>query len=162
MAAQPEPLPTRSPEQSDEPSSLRYAWYVVGVLTVFYSFSFIARAIFSLLVQPIRRDLHINDTQVGILVGFTFSVVYTFLGVPLGRLADIYSRRLIIGAGVVMWSLFTAASGFAQTYSQMLWLRMGVGAGEAALSPAAYSLIADYFPRKRLATAISVYSIGIY
>ena len=93
-----------APVEVERPASLRYAWYVVGILTVLYSFSFIARAIFSLLVQPIRHDLHISDTQVGILVGFSFAVIYTLLGVPLGRLADIYSRRLIIGAGVVVWS----------------------------------------------------------
>jgi len=142
--------------------SLRYAWYVVGVLTLLYAFSFIDRQIFSLLVGPLRRDLHIGDAKMSLLIGFSFALFYTFFGIPLGRLTDIYSRRLIIAAGLVLWSGFTASCGLAQTFETMLLLRMGVGVGEAALSPAAYSLITDYFPRERLATALSVYSMGIY
>jgi MFS family permease len=142
--------------------SLRYAWYVVGVLTLIYTFSFIDRQIFSLLVGPLRRDLRIGDTQISLLIGFSFALFYTSFGIPIGRLTDIYSRRLIIAIGLVVWSLFTAACGLARSFELMLVLRMGVGMGEAALSPAAYSLITDYFPRARLATAISVYSMGIY
>jgi MFS family permease len=150
----------------DTPSARRhpltYAWYVVAVLTLVYSFSFIDRQIFSLLVGPLRRDLHITDTQVSLLIGFSFAVFYTFFGIPIGRLTDVFSRRTIIAIGLVLWSLLTAGCGLADTFTQMLLLRMGVGVGEAALSPAAYSLITDYFPPKRLATAISVYSMGIY
>jgi MFS family permease len=142
--------------------SLRYAWYVVGVLTLIYVFSFLDRQIFSLIVGPLRRDLHISDTQVSLLQGFSFAVFYTFFGIPIGRLADVYNRRTIIAVGLVLWSAFTAGCGLAGTFSRMLVLRMGVGVGEAALSPAAYSLITDYFPPQRLATAISVYSMGIY
>jgi MFS family permease len=142
--------------------NLRYAWYVVGVLTLLYAFSFIDRQIFSLLVGPLRRDLHIGDTQMSLLIGFSFALFYTFFGIPIGHLADIYSRRLIIAIGLILWSGFTAGCGLAFTFSAMLVLRMGVGVGEAALSPAAYSLITDYFPRDRLATALSVYSMGIY
>ena len=127
--------------------SLRYPWYVVGVLTLLYAFSFIDRQIFSLLVGPLCRDLHIGDAKMSLLIGFSFALFYTFFGIPLGRLADIYSRRLIIAAGLVLWSGFTASCGLAQTFEAMLLLRMGVGVGEAALSPAAYSLITDYFPR---------------
>jgi MFS family permease len=141
---------------------LRYAWYVVGVLTVLYAFSFISRQIFSLLVGPLRRDLHIGDTRMSLLIGFSFALFYTFFGIPIGHLADIYSRRLIIAIGLILWSGFTAGCGLALTFTAMLLLRMGVGVGEAALSPAAYSLITDYFPRDRLATALSVYSMGIY
>jgi MFS family permease len=147
---------------ADSMHSLRYAWYVVGVLTLLYAFSFIDRQIFSLLVGPLRRDLHIGDAKMSLLIGFSFALFYTFFGIPIGRLADIYSRRLIIAAGLVLWSGFTASCGLAQTFETMLLLRMGVGVGEAALSPAAYSLITDYFPRERLATALSVYSMGIY
>jgi len=141
---------------------LRYAWYVVSVLTVLYAFSFISRQIFSLLVGPLRRDLHMGDTQMSLLIGFSFALFYTFFGIPIGHLADIYSRRLIIAIGLILWSGFTAGCGLALTFTAMLLLRMGVGVGEAALSPAAYSLITDYFPRHRLATALSVYSMGIY
>lgn len=139
-----------------------YAWYVVAVLMVIYVFSFVDRQILSLLVGPIRRDLGISDTQMSLLMGFSFAVFYTFFGIPLGRLADSRSRRGIIAAGLVLWSLMTAACGLAQRFWHFLLLRMGVGVGEAALSPAAYSLITDSFPRHRLATAISVYSMGIY
>jgi len=142
--------------------SLRYAWYVVAVLTLLYVFSFIDRQIFSLIVGPLRRDLQIGDTQVSLLMGFSFALFYTFFGIPIGHLTDIYSRRWIIGIGLVLWSGFTAGCGIAQTYAVMLVLRMGVGVGEAALSPAAYSLITDYFEGKRLATALSVYAMGIY
>src|SRR3984893_16414437 len=144
--------------------SMRYAWYVVGVLTLLYAFSFIDRQIFSLLVGPLRRDLHIGDTRISLLMGFSFALFYTFFGIPLGRLADIYSRRLIIAAGLVLWSGFTASCGFGTTFVRILfvWMRVGLGVGEAALSPAGYSLITDYFPRDRLATAVSVYSMGIY
>lgn len=152
-----------SDDINEEPyPKLGYAWYVVGVLTLVYVFSFIDRQILSLLVRPIKRDLGISDTQMSLLMGFSFAVFYTFFGIPLGRLADSRSRRTIIAIGFAAWSLFTAGCGLAKNFSQMLLLRMGVGVGEAALSPAAYSLITDSFPKRRLATAISVYSMGIY
>jgi MFS family permease len=135
---------------------------VVGVLTLVYVFSFIDRQILSLLVRPLRRDLQITDTEVSILMGFSFAVFYTFCGIPLGRLADTRSRRSIIAAGLVFWSAFTGLCGLARNFAQMLIYRMGVGVGEAALSPSAYSLITDYFPKEKLGTAISVYSMGIY
>jgi len=142
--------------------SLRHAWYVVGVLMLVYVFSFVDRQVFSLLVDPLRRDLDISDTQVSLLMGLSFALFYTCFGIPIGRLADTYSRRGIIAIGLLLWSLLTAACGLAGSYSQMLFLRMGVGVGEAALSPAAYSLITDLFPREKLASAISLYSMGIY
>ncbi len=139
-----------------------YAWYVVGVLTLAYVFSFIDRQILNLLVGPIERDLGINDTQMSLLMGFSFAVFYTLFGIPLGRLADSRSRRAIIAIGVAAWSLLTAGCGLARRYGELALLRMGVGVGEASLSPAAYSLIADSFQPKHRATAISVYSMGIY
>ena len=139
-----------------------YAWYVVGVLILAYIFSFIDRQILALLVQPIRRDLGISDTGMSLLMGFSFAVFYSFFGMLLGRLADLRSRRTLIVIGFSLWSLMTAGCGLARNFAQMLLLRMGVGVGEATLSPAAYSLIADYFPPRRRATALSVYSMGIY
>jgi len=146
----------------DSYPSRRYAWYVVGVLTLAYVFSFIDRQILTLLVGPIRRDLAINDTQMSLLMGLSFAVFYTLFGIPLGRLADAHSRRLIITAGLIVWSLMTAGCGLARRYWHLAVMRMGVGVGEASLSPAAYSLIADYFRPERRATALSVYSMGIY
>src|SRR5215211_5283997 len=140
----------------------RYAWYVVGVLAFVYIFSFIDRQILNLLVRPIRRDLGISDTQMSLLMGFAFALFYTFFGIPLGRLADSRSRRTLIALGFAFWSMFTAACGLAKNFAQLMLMRMGVGVGEAALSPAAYSMITDYFPPKRRATAISIYSTGIY
>ncbi len=142
--------------------SIRYAWYVVSILTLVYTFSFISRQILSLLIAPIRHDLGITDTEVSLLIGFSFALFYTFFGIPLGRLADVRSRRSIIAAGLAFWSLFSAGCGLARSFAQMLFLRMGVGVGEASLSPAAYSIITDYFPKELLATAISIYSMGIY
>ena len=127
-----------------------------------YVFSFLDRTILSLLVGPIRRDLHVTDTQVSLLMGFSFAVFYTFFGLLIGRMADAYSRRQLIAGGIATWSLFTAACGLAKNFGQMLLLRMGVGVGEASLSPCAYSLLTDYFPPSRRATAMSIYSMGIY
>src|SRR5690625_6426966 len=116
-------------------SGSRYAWYVVGVLLLAYTFSFIDRQILSLLVAPIERDLHINDTEMSLLQGFAFSVFYIVLGLPIARWADIGKRNRIILFGVVAWSLFTAACGLAQNFWTLFVLRIGVGAGEAALIP---------------------------
>lgn len=143
------------------PSSGR-AWFTVFILLLAYVLSFIDRQILNLLVEPIRHDLDITDTQMSLLMGLSFAIFYTIAGIPLGRVADSKSRRGLIGAGVFVWSLMTAACGLAQQYWHFILFRIGVGAGEAALSPAAYSLMADSFPPEKRATAISVYSMGIY
>jgi MFS family permease len=141
---------------------MAYPWMVVAILMVAYVFSFVDRQILNLLVGPIRRDLGISDTQMSLLMGFSFAIFYTILGIPLGRLADSWSRRGLIAGGVLVWSVMTALCGLAHTYWQLFLFRIGVGVGEATLSPAAYSMIADYFPPERRATAISVYSMGIF
>ena len=139
-----------------------YAWYVVIILMLAYTVSFIDRQILSLLVDPIRNDLDISDTEMSLLQGLSFAVFYTLMGLPLGRLADHRSRRGIITLGVFFWSVMTAACGFAKGYWQLFIARMGVGVGEAALSPSAYSMIADIIPPKRLSLAIGVYGIGVF
>ena len=139
-----------------------YPWYVVAVLTFAFTVAFIDRQILSLLVQPIRRDLGISDTQISLLAGFAFAVFYSILGVPIARLADRRSRRAIISIGVFLWSLMTAACGLAKSFAGLFAARVGVGVGEATLSPAAYSMIADYFPPQKLAQAIAVYAMGLY
>lgn len=143
------------------PSSAR-AWVTVAILMVAYVLSFVDRQILNLLVEPIRRDLLISDTQMSLLMGLSFALFYTVCGIPLGRVADTRSRRGLIAVGILFWSAATAACGMAKMYWQFLLCRIGVGVGEAALSPAAYSLIADSFPAERRATAISVYSMGVY
>lgn len=139
-----------------------YSWLVVFVLMLAYVSSFIDRQILSLLVGPIKRDMHLTDTQVSLLMGLSFALFYTLLGLPIGRWADRANRRNIIVLGILAWSLMTALGGVVKSYTQFFLVRMGVGVGEAALSPAAYSLLSDYFPKEKLATAISVYSAGVY
>lgn len=161
------PASATAPQRPSDPGeppypSVGYAWYVVAVLMIIYVFSFIDRQILGLLVEPIKRDLGINDTQMSYLMGLSFAVFYTFFGIPLGRMADSMNRTGIIAAGLALWSIMTAACGLVGNFAQFLFVRMGVGVGEAALNPSAYSLISDYFPREKLATAISVYSTGIY
>ncbi|MFN4145159.1 MAG: spinster family MFS transporter [Runella sp.] len=142
--------------------SLRYAWYVVAVLMLAYISSFIDRQVLTLLVKPLKRDFQITDTQYGLLVGLSFALFYTFLGIPIGRMADRQNRKRIIVWGITIWSLMTALCGITSTYNQLFLARIGVGIGEAALSPAAYSLITDLFPRHKLGTALGVYNIGVY
>ena len=139
----------------------RYAWYVVSVLTLAYLLSFLDRQILALLVEPIRRDLDISDTQVSLLGNLAFGIFYTVLGLPLGRAADRFSRRGIIAAGVTIWCLMTAMCGLARNFGQLFLARVGVGVGEAALNPAALSLISDYFPRKTRGRALTFYNMGV-
>lgn len=139
-----------------------YAWYVVLLCMVAYIFSFIDRQILALMIGPIRKDLEISDTQFSLLHGLAFSLFYATMGVPIARLADSRSRPAIIAVGVFLWSLATAATGLSRNFLQVFIARMGVGVGEAALSPATYSMIADLFPKKTLGRALAVYSIGSF
>jgi MFS family permease len=140
----------------------RYAWYLVGVLCVAYTLSFVDRMILALLVEPIKRDLGISDTQVGLLHGFAFAIFYTTLGVPIARLADRTDRRRLIAAGIAFWSAMTALCGLARGFWELFLARIGVGVGEASLSPAAFSMLADAFPADRLGRALGVYSSAIF
>ena len=124
--------------------------------------SFIDRQVITLLVQPIRADLAISDTQMSLLMGFAFVIFYVTMGVPIARLSDRYSRRTIIAIGIFLWSLATAACGLARNFWQLFLARVGVGVGEATLTPAAYSMIADYFPKAILGRAIGLYAVGVY
>ena len=139
-----------------------HAWYVVAVLTLANVSGFVDRQILSLLVEPIKRDLGVSDTQVSLLMGLSFAVFYSVLGIPIGRLADRGSRRAIVAVGAVLWSAMTALSGLARTFTQLFVLRIGVGVGEATLGPSAVSMIADAFPRERRGTAMSVYMLGTF
>lgn len=132
------------------------------VLLVAYTFSFIDRTILALLVQPIQRDLGIGDTEISLLHGLAFALFYTVLGIPIARLADSRSRRGIIAIGIAVWSIATAACALARNFAQLFIARVMVGVGEAALSPAAYSLITDIFPKRKLGTALAIYQVGLY
>ncbi|WP_206366278.1 spinster family MFS transporter [Sphingomonas flavalba] len=144
------------------PVSERHAWYVVWLCMVAYIFSFIDRQILALLIGPIQADLGITDTQFGLLHGLAFSIFYATMGIPIATLSDRTSRPLIIAAGVAFWSLATAACGVARGFTQMFIARICVGAGEAALSPATYSLISDLMPREKLGRAVALYSLGSF
>ena len=137
------------------------AWYALGVLTLCYTFSYIDRQILAFLVGPLKQDMHITDTQIGLLQGLAFAMFYAFFGLPMGMLADRFNRRNIVLAGLVVWSAMTALSGAARGYWTLAFARMGVGIGEAVINPCALSMIADYFPRERLSSALSVYMMGI-
>ncbi len=153
---------TNTPAQEPPWPAPVYGWYVTIVLTMAYTISFIDRQILNLLVEPIRHDLGISDVQISLLQGFAFALFYALMGVPIARLADRGNRRTIIAVGIFVWCLMTAACGLARNYLQLFLARVGVGVGEAALSPAAYSLLADYFPPERLARAAGTYSLGVY
>ncbi len=146
---------------ADAEYSSRRAWYAVFVLTVCYTFSFVDRLILAFLVTPLKHDLHLSDTQVGLLQGLAFAMLYSILGIPFGLAADRLNRRNLIAAGLIAWSLMTSLGSVARSFGTLALARMGVGVGEASLSPAAFSLIADYFPRERLSSAMSVYSMGV-
>ncbi|MFP6792986.1 MAG: MFS transporter, partial [Pseudomonadales bacterium] len=151
---------TQSTETS-APTSLTYAWYVVAVLLTAQAFSFLDRMIMGLLVGPIRESFQISDTQYSLLAGLAFSLFYAIMGLPLARIADRSSRRNLIVVGIAVWSFMTAACGLAKGYWSLFVARVGVGIGEATLGPAAYSMIADYFPKSILGRALSVYMIGV-
>lgn len=138
-----------------------YAWYVVAVLLLAQTFSFLDRMIMGLLVGPIRESFQISDTQYSLLAGLAFSLFYAIMGLPLARIADSKSRRNLIAAGIAVWSLMTALCSLARGFWPLFFARMGVGVGEATLAPGAYSMITDYFPKTILGRALSVYMIGV-
>ena len=140
----------------------RYAHYVLAVLVLVYIFNFIDRNILSILAEDIKADLGISDAQMGFLYGTVFAVFYAVFGIPLARFADAWTRRSLISLGLGFWSLMTAASGLARSFGQLAACRIGVGIGEASASPAAYSMLADYYPPERRATVIGIYAAGVY
>jgi MFS family permease len=150
-----------SSSETDWPNPA-YAWYMTLLLMVLYMFSFLDRTIIVLLIEPIKRDMHLTDTHISLLYGLAFAIFYTLMGIPIARLADSKNRRTLIAVGVVTWSVMTALCGLAKNFGQLFAARIGVGVGEAALSPAAYSLISDSFPEEKRARAMSVYTMGIY
>ncbi|CAM4377732.1 spinster family MFS transporter [Acinetobacter pragensis] len=139
-----------------------YAWYVVLLCMLAYIFSFIDRQILALMIEPIKADLNLSDTQFSLLHGLAFSLFYAFMGLPLAYLADRFSRPKIIAVGIVFWSIATAFCGLSKSFFQLFFSRMGVGVGEAALSPAAYSMFSDMFSKDKLGRAVAVYSSGSF
>lgn len=142
--------------------SYAYEWYVVAVCMLAYIFSFIDRQILALMIEPIKHDMQLSDTQFSLLHGLAFSLFYAFMGMPIALLADKFSRPKIIAIGIAFWSLATALCGVSKNFLQMFMARIGVGIGEAALSPATYSMLSDMFPREKLGRAVAIYSIGSF
>jgi MFS family permease len=136
------------------------AWKTLWILSIVLGLSQVDRNILSLLLQMIKHDLKLSDTQMGVLIGFAFSCLYLFLSFPLSWVADRKSRKALIALGVAFWSLSTAACGLATSFLSMFWARAGVGAGEAANGPATYSLLADSFPREKLPRAMAILNLG--
>ncbi len=148
------PRPTRA-------ASLAYRSYVLTVLVIVYTFNFIDRQIVGILAVPIKAELSLSDSQLGLMGGLAFALFYTFLGIPVARLADKVSRIRIMSAALALWSVMTAVCGFTHSFTQLFMARVGVGVGEAGGVAPAYSLICDYFPAGERARALSAYSFGI-
>ena len=149
-------------DQPDEQRASSYSWYVLAVLVLVYVLNFIDRQILSILAVDIKADLDLTDSDLGFLGGAAFAVFYALFGIPLGRLADNWNRKKLLSIGLALWSTMTALSGFARNQLTLSLARMGVGIGEATASPTAYSLISDYFPKRQRATALAIYSSGLY
>lgn len=135
--------------------------YALGMLVIIYTFNFIDRQILSILLEPIKLDLGLSDTQLGLLTGFAFAAFYATLGIPIARLADRSNRRNLIALALAVWSGMTALSGLALNFWHLLAARIGVAVGEAGCSPPSHSMLADYYPANRRATALGIYSLGI-
>lgn len=154
--------PTYSPNPPSKDRVPFGAWWTLAVLLSLYILSFVDRNALAMLVEPVKADLGLTDTQVSLLLGPAFTLTYAIFGLPLGWAADRAPRRWVIFIGVVAWSACAVATGLARSFLPMFAARSGVGIGEAALSPSAYSLLADKFPSHRLALALSIYQGGIY
>jgi MFS family permease len=139
-----------------------YAKYVLLVLVLVYAINFIDRQILAILAEDIKRDLNLSDADLGFLYGTAFAVFYALFGIPLGRLADNWVRTRLLSAGLFIWSTMTALSGLSQSFGQLSAARVGVGIGEASASPSAFSMLSDWFPKEKRATALAIYSAGLY
>ena len=153
--------PATAPDQTEAPVP-GYSWYALSVLVLVYVLNFIDRQILSILANDIKADLGVDDAYLGFLYGTAFAIFYALFGIPLGRLADSWKRVRLMTVGLTVWSAMTAISGFARDASTLTVARIGVGVGEATASPSAYSLISDWFPARLRATALAIYSSGIY
>ncbi len=139
-----------------------YAWYVLALLSLTYVLNFIDRQILAMLMEPIKKEFGVSDTAMGFLSGFAFVFFYSVVGIPIARWADRGSRKLIITLALTIWSGMTAACGLARNFAELAIIRVLVGVGEAGGSPPSHSLISDYFPPHRRATALSIYACGVY
>ena len=147
--------------QSFAPST-GYSWYVLAVLLAAYILNFVDRQVLALVAEDVKAEMGLTDAQLGWLLGPAFVLFYTIAGIPLARLADVTSRTRVVAVGLAAWSVMTAVCGAAQNFGQLLVARFGVGIGEAAGTPPSHSLISDYFPPEKRATALGIYGWGIF
>ena len=160
-AASPSRAPVPGSDAAARPTPA-YAWYVLGVLLAVYVLNFVDRQILAIVLDDVKRELGASDTAMGLLSGLAFSLFYTVAGIPIARLADRGTRRTIVAVSLALWSAMTAACGLAASFGQLALARFGVGIGEAGGTPPSHSLLSDYFPPERRATALAIYGMGIY
>jgi predicted MFS family arabinose efflux permease len=151
-----------APSNSVIPAASRYAWYVLLALTLAYGFNFVDRYVFVIMMEPMKKDLGLSDTQLGLTSGLAFSLIYSLSGLFVAHWADRGNRRSIIAMALGAWSALTMLCGLTRNFPQLLGARLGVGVTEAGCSPPAHSLISDYFPARQRAIAFAIYSIGLY
>jgi MFS family permease len=150
-----------SMKSTQQSCSKAYRGWVLFLLLLTYMSSYIDRSILGILAEPIKNELGLSDGQLGLLSGLSFALFYTLLGIPIARLAERYSRSMIISISLIVWSGMTALCGVTASYAQLLLCRIGVGVGEAGGNPASHSLITDIFPAERRASALAIYSLGV-
>ena len=153
-------VPPATSSISEAPYSAGYTRYAMLLLMAIYTVNFLDRSVINILAEPIKNELKLADWQLGMMSGLAFALFYTFLGIPIARMAERRNRPMIIGTSVAVWSGFTALSGAAGNFWQLVLCRIGVGVGEAGCTPPAHSLIADYVPKEKRASALAFYSMG--
>ena len=151
-----------APSTGSAPKTSAYSYYVLLMLALVNMINYVDRNILSVLIGPIKQEFQVSDEAMGLLTGLAFIIVHSLFGLPLARLADRTSRRTVVAVGVAVWSAMTAVMGLASSFGQLLFLRMGVGIGEAAGAPPSHSLLSDYFPPEKRATALSLFGMGVY
>ena len=154
--------PTLTSQDASSAGKGRSSSYLLAILVLVNTFNFVDRNIVSVLLNQIKADFSATDEQMGLLTGAVFMVVHSIMGIPFARWADRGTRRTVVAVGLTVWSAMTALSGYAQSFRMLVFLRMGVGIGEAAGSPASHSMISDAFPPERRARALAIYGLGVY
>ena len=160
MSQQSEPV-TAAENAAEQTYSKAYLRYALGLFLLVYIVNFIDRQIFSILIEPIKAEIELSDTQLGLLGGIAFALFYTFAGIPIARWADVGTRKNIVALAVLIWSAMTMFTSTAKSFGGLLIARIGVGVGEAGCSPPIHSMISDYFPESKRATALATYALGI-
>jgi predicted MFS family arabinose efflux permease len=162
MTITPEAARAATVQSPRDALSERYRWFVLIMLTLVATLNFVDRQLLSILLEPIKAEFHLSDTQLGFLTGFAFAIFYSIMGIPLARLADQGDRRKLIAVVIIIWSVMTAVCGLAVGFMSLLVARIGVGIGESGSAPAVQSIIADYYEPRRRASAIGLQSTGVY